>query len=54
MRSQRDLVAASLNAETGTDRHNTYPRRDTVRSIYEVEAERFLLAALAPAIHDPR
>ena len=27
MRSQRDLVKASLDLETGTDRHNIYPVR---------------------------
>jgi hypothetical protein len=54
MRSQRDLVKAAENMEFGTDRHGTYARRDTVRSIYQAEAERFLLAALAPAVVDPR
>jgi hypothetical protein len=54
MRSQREWVQASLDRETGTSRHEVYQRRDTVRSIYQAEAERFLLAALAPAVVDPR
>jgi hypothetical protein len=54
IRSQRELVRASLDMETGKDRHNVYQRRDTVRSIYQAEAERFLLAALAPTVADPR
>jgi hypothetical protein len=54
MRSQRDLVKASLDMETGTNRHEAWAKREPVRSVYVAEAERFLLAALAPTIHHPR
>jgi hypothetical protein len=54
MRSQRDAVKASLDMQYGTDRHEIYQRRETVRSVYVTEAERFLLAALAPTVPHPR
>jgi hypothetical protein len=47
MRSQRDLVKASVDLEYGTDRHNTYPVR-------RVEYPGATVARLVTDFSDPR
>jgi hypothetical protein len=47
MRSQRDLVKASLSFESGTDRHNVYPVR-------KVEYPGATVARLVADFSDPR